>query len=197
MPAGAAGRSPDEQSHRASHDAARGASHSATHGAIGGATIIIAGALLTAGIVAATGVIASRSVTGPAGDAEPTLSVLAPSEIAAAIPTLDPATSQAAVADAKSCKTPMASVTVVKRPGSAAGTIRVRSGSYLSPAFQVTEAAQRIAIPYPAPYATGHGVLSVVGQGDELSIYLTPGWSIPALNGAASINVHWTPGNPC
>jgi hypothetical protein len=43
-------------------------------------------------------------------------------------------------------------VTLVKAPGSPSGTVRVRSGSYLSPAFHVTEAPQRVAIPYPAPY---------------------------------------------
>jgi hypothetical protein len=211
MPAGAAARSPDAQSHRTpSHGApSHGApGHGAprhdalNHGFIGGAIITIAGALLTAGIVTAAlvpGLIASRTTTlsGPASDAEPTLSALAASEIAAAIPTLDPATSQAAVADAKSCNAPLAWVVLVKQPGSAAGTVRIRSGSYLSPAFHVTEVAQRIAIPYPAPYASGRGVLSLVGQADGLWFYLTPGWFNPTLNGAASINVVWTPGNPC
>jgi hypothetical protein len=142
------------------------------------------------------GIVGGRS--GPAGDAEPTLSALAPADIPAALPTLDPTTSKAAVDDAKSCKAPLGWVTLVQRPGGRGdGMVRIRSGSYLSPPIQVTNVPQRIAIPYPAPYPTGRGVLSLVGDADEVWFYLTPGWFIPTLKGAASINVHWTVGNPC
>ena len=75
--------------------------------------------------------------------------------------------------------------------------VRIRSGAYLSPAFHVTGVPQRIAIPYPSPYSAGRGVLSLVGDANDLWFYLTPGWFIETLNGAASINVVWTPGNPC
>jgi hypothetical protein len=166
-------------------------------GAMRGPVIIGAGALLTAGVLAAVLVSGSVASSNAPSSGEPTLSALAAGEIAAASVTLDPAASASAVADAKSCKAPMASVTLVKAPGSPSGTVRIRSGGYLSPAFHVTEAPQRVAIPFPAPYPTGRGVVSVVGQSEGLSIYLTPGWSIQALNGAASTHVVWTPGNPC
>jgi hypothetical protein len=164
-----------------------------------GILIIVAGALITAAIaVAAVRLdLAGGRPSGPAGDGEPTLSPVATTEIAAAIPTLDPTTSKAAVDDAKSCKAPLGWVTLVKRPGSRGGMVRIRSGPYLSPPFQVGDAPQRIAIPYPAPYPTGRGVLSLVGDADEIWFYLTPGWFVPTLKGAASINVHWTVGNPC
>src|SRR5215471_10174224 len=155
-----------------------------------GIMIIIIGALVTAGIATATvfpGLIGSKP-SGPAGDAEPALSALAPTDIAIALPTLDPVTSKAAVDDAKSCKAPLAWVTLVKRPGSRGGMVRIRSGSYLSPPFQLTDAPQRIAIPYPAPYPTGRGVLSLVGDADEVWFYLTPGWFVRTLKGIASIN---------
>jgi len=164
-----------------------------------GFMITIIGALVTAGIATATvspGLIGGKP-SGPAGNAEPTLSPLAPTDITTAFPTLDAATSKAAVEDAKSCKAPLAWVTLVKRPGARGGMVRISSGSYLSPPFQLTDAPQRIAIPYPAPYPTGRGVLSLVGDADEVWFYLTPGWFIQALKGTASINVHWTPGNPC
>jgi hypothetical protein len=165
----------------------------------GGILITIIGALVTAGIV--TGAVSpgliGGELSGPAGDAEPMLSALAPADIATALPTLDPATSKAAVEDAKSCKAPLAWVTLVKRPRSRGGLVRINSGSYLSPPFQLTDAPQRIAIPYPAPYPTGRGVLSLVGDADEVWFYLTPGWFVQTLKGTASINVHWTPGNPC
>jgi hypothetical protein len=166
--------------------------------AMRGPVIIGVGGLLTAGVVAAALVVGSvASKSGPSSG-EPMLSpALAASEIAAASVTLDPATSATTTADAKSCKTPMTTVTLVKAPGSPSGTVRVRSGSYLSPAFHVTEAPQRVAIPYPAPYPTGRGMLSVVGESENLSIYLTPGWSIQELHGAASIHVWWRTENPC
>src|SRR6516225_1900371 len=178
-----------------SDDAAPGASQRF----LPGAAIVIAGALITAGIAAVAltpGLMGARS-SAAGGYEEPTLSALAPSEIAAAVPTLDPATSQAVVADAKSCKAPLAWVALVERAGAPSGMVRIRSGAYLSPAFHVTGVPQRIAIPYPAPYSAGRGVLSLVGDASDLWFYLTPGWFIETLNGAASINVVWTPGSPC
>jgi hypothetical protein len=164
-----------------------------------GILITIIGALVTAGIATAAVFpdLIGGKPSGPAGDAEPTLSALAPTDIAIALPTLDPVTSKAAVEDAKSCKAPLAWVTLVKRPGSRGGMVRISSGSYLSPPFQLADAPRRIAIPYPAPYPTGRGVLSLVGDADEVWFYLTPGWFVQILKGTASINVHWTPGNPC
>ena len=178
-----------------SDDAAPGASQRF----LPGAAIVIVGALITAGIAAVAltpGLMGARS-SAAGGYEEPTLSALAPSEIAAAVPTLDPTTSQAVVADAKSCKAPLAWVALVTRAGAPSGMVRIRSGAYLSPAFHVTGIPQRIAIPYPAPYAAGRGVLSLVGDASDLWFYLTPGWFIETLNGAASINVVWTPGSPC
>ena len=178
-----------------SDDAAPGASQRF----LPGAAIVIAGALITAGIAAVAltpGLMGARS-SAAGGYEEPTLSALAPSEIAAAVPTLDPTTSQAVVADAKSCKAPLAWVALVERAGAPSGMVRIRSGAYLSPAFHVTGVPQRIAIPYPAPCSAGRGVLSLVGDASDLWFYLTPGWFIETLNGAASINVVWTPGSPC
>jgi hypothetical protein len=160
-------------------------------------TVILIGALLTAGLVVlATHPRVTGLSTGSSAS-EPTLAALPAAELAAAMPTLDPATSQQPVAEAKSCKAPLAFVSVRKQPGTPGGMIRIRSGSYLSPAFNVTEAPQRIAIPYPAPYPTGRGALFVIGEASGVSINLTPGWSVQTLNGAAPINVVWTPGNPC
>jgi hypothetical protein len=159
-------------------------------------TVILIGALLTAGSV----VLALHPrVTGSTASSasEPTLAALPAGELAAAMPTLDPATSQQPVAEAKSCKAPLAFVSVRKQPGTPGGMIRVRSGNYLSPAFNLTDAPQRIAIPYPAPYAAGRGALFVIGEASGVTIHLTPGWATQTLNGAAPINVVWTPGNPC
>jgi hypothetical protein len=184
---------------RPSRDPSQDPGNGRKRGPSRGIMITIIGALITAGIVTVAvvpGLIGART-SGPAGDAEPTLVALMPNEIPAALPTLDPATSKAAVDDAKACKAPLATTALVKRPGSRGGMVRIRSGSYLSPPIQLTDAPQRIAIPYPAAYPTGRGVLSLVGDADEVWFYLTPGWFVPILKGTASINVHWTPGNPC
>ncbi|MBV8167557.1 MAG: hypothetical protein JO021_12245 [Alphaproteobacteria bacterium] len=146
----------------------------------------------------ATGVALPKAGSAPARGEEPILAPLAPTEIAAALPTLDPATTKAAVEDAKNCKAPLGSVIVVQRPGARpGGMIRIHSGTYVSPPIQLTNTPQRVALPYPAPYPTGRGVLSVVGDADEVWLNLMPSWFIPSLKGVTSINVHWTVTNPC
>jgi hypothetical protein len=170
-------------------------------GTLGVEVIVMAGAVITGlaggAITAAGGIGMASRLSTTARGSEPMLAALAPAEIADAMATLDAAASQQAVADARACKAPIAWVTLVRQPGGVEGAVRIRSGSYLSPIFHVTEAPQRVAIPYPAPYATGRGVLGVVGEAKGLTIYLSPGWNIPALNGGASIDVQWTPANVC
>jgi hypothetical protein len=192
---GAPGAAPE----RPRPDPGRGPGDGPKRGPWRGILITIVGGLLTAGIAAAVvspGLLEGRP--GAASDAEPILSQLTPAEIAAALPTLDPATSKAAVDDAKSCKAPLGWVTIVQRPGGrGGGMVRIRSGVYQSPPIPVTNIPQRIAVPYPSPYPAGRGVLSLVGDADEVWMYLKPGWFLPTLKGSASINVHWTVGNPC
>lgn len=163
-----------------------------------GILITILGAVVSGGIAAAT--LAPGPTTGgepPAGTSEPSLMPLAPADIPAALPTLDPVTAKAALDDAKSCKAPLAWVTLAKRPGSRGGMVRIASGAYVSPPIQLTDVRQRIATPYPAPYPTGRGVLSLLGDANEVWVQLYPGWFVPTLSGTASVNVHWTPRNPC
>lgn len=192
---GAPGAAPE----RPRLDPGRGPGDGPKRGPWRGILITIVGGLVTAGIAAATvspGLLEGRP--GAASDAEPILSQLTPAEIAAALPTLDPATSKAAVDDAKSCKAPLGWVMIVQRPGGrGGGMVRIRSGTYLSPPIPVTNIPQRVAVPYPSPYPAGRGVLSLVGDADEVWMYLRPGWFLPTLKGSASINVHWTVGNPC
>jgi hypothetical protein len=161
-----------------------------------GIVIGIAGGLVIAGIAA--GVLWPK-VGGdnkPAGVGdESTLEVLVPGDINAALPTLDPGTSKAAVDDAKNCKVPLAWVTLTQRNGHG-GMVRIRSGTYLSPPIKLTPAPQRVAVPYPAPYPAGRGVLTLIGEADQVGFYLTPG-GIHDVNGAYSVNVRWQVRNPC
>ena len=156
----------------------------------------IAGGLVIAGIA---GVVVVPNIVRdkpPVVGEESTLEVLVPADINAALPTLDPGTSKAAVDDAKNCKAPLAWVTLTQRPSGHGGMVRVRSGSYLSPPIKLTPIPQRIAIPYPAPYPTGRGVLTLVGEADQVGFYLTPG-GVHDVNGTYSVNVHWQVRNPC
>ena len=161
-----------------------------------GTLIGIAGGLVIAGIAAAV-VLPSLVGDKPAGvGEESTLEVLVPADINAALPTLDPGTSKAAVDDAKNCKAPLAWVTLTQRPSGHGGMVRVRSGNYLSPPIKLTPVPQRVAVPYPSPYPTGRGVLTLVGEADQVGFYLTPG-GVHDVNGTYSVNVHWQVRNPC
>ena len=160
-----------------------------------GTWIGIAGGLGIAGIAAVTvlpSVIGNKPA--PVGN-ESTLEVLVPADINAALPTLDPGTSKAAMDDAKNCKAPLAWVTLTQRNGHG-GMVRIRSGAYVSPPIKLTPAPQRIAVPYPAPYPVGRGVLTLVGEADQVGFFLTPG-GIQDVNGAYSVNVRWQVRNPC
>ena len=154
-----------------------------------------AGGIAIAGIAAGVVVPSIVREKPPVVGQESTLEVLLPGEINAALPTLDPGTSKAAVDDAKNCKAPLAYVTLTQRNGHG-GMVRIRSGQYLSPPIKLTPVPQRVAVPYPAPYPMGRGVLTLVGEADQVGFYLTPG-GVSDVNGAYSINVRWTVRSPC
>jgi hypothetical protein len=160
-----------------------------------GIVIGIIGGLVIAGIAGAVVVPNIVRDKPPVVGEESTLEVLLPNDINGALPTLDPGTSKAAVDDAKNCKAPLAWVTLTQRNGHG-GMVRVRSGQYLSPPIKLTPAPQRVAVPYPAPYPVGRGVLTLVGEADQVGFYLRPG-GIQDVNGTYSVNVRWQVRSPC
>jgi hypothetical protein len=155
---------------------------------------IVGGLLITgiAGVLIVPNIVRDKP---PVVGEESTLDVLVPGDINLAMPTLDPGTSKQAVDDAKNCKAPLAWVTLTQRNGQG-GMVRVRSGQYLSPPIKLTPVPQRIAVPYPAPYPMGRGVLTLVGEADQVGFFLRPG-GIHDVNGTYSVNVHWQVRNPC
>ena len=161
-----------------------------------GTLIGIAGGLVIAGIAAVVVLPSLRGDKPAAVGEESTLEVLLPADINAALTTLDPGTSRAAVDDAKNCKAPLAWVTLTQRPGGNGGMVRIRSGLYVSPPIKLTTTPQRVAVPYPAPYPAGRGVLTLVGEADGVGFYLTPG-GVHDVNGTYSVNVRWQVRNPC
>jgi hypothetical protein len=176
----------------ARHEPPRGKKPGSSRGALIG----VAGGLAIAGIAAAV-VLPSITRDKPAAvGEESTLEVLPPADINAALPTLDPGTSKTAVDDAKNCKAPLAWVTLTQRAGGNGGMVRVRSGLYLSPPIKLSPTPQRVAVPYPAPYPAGRGVLTLVGQADQVGFYLRPG-GVQDVNGTYSVNVRWQVRSPC
>jgi hypothetical protein len=133
----------------------------------------------------------------PAGPELANLAMVAPTDIAGAATTLAPAASAQLVAQAKSCTVPLAHVAISAVGNGAHGTIRIRSGAYLSPAFHLTATPQVVAIPFPAPYAAGRGELAIVGNAAGVTISLSPTWRIETLSGTTVRPVVWTPKKPC
>ena len=109
---------------------------------------------------------------------------------------MNSAVAKAALDDAKSCRVPLAVITLAAASGTTS-TIRVHSGSYVSPSYVLTDQPQRISIPFPAAYPSGRGVISVEGEAQNLDVALTPTWKINSLAGTAAMNVVWTPKNGC
>jgi hypothetical protein len=157
------------------------------------AVALVGGALTVGALMLASN---SRSDIASAPGASD-LGTVAVADIAAATPTIIPAVAAELAAQAKDCRVPLARVTLSKVPGTAGGTMQLRSGSYLSPPIQLTDAPQQVAIPFPAPYSTGGGVLGVVGSASGVAISLYPTWTVQTLTGAANHNVVWNPNKPC
>jgi hypothetical protein len=151
----------------------------------------LGGIAIAAGIVLAT-----SSSTAPRGTAgEPAIQQVALADISGAITTLAPNAAAVMGEEAKRCKAPLAEVVLKNAPGAAPGLVRIRSGSYVSPPFTISDAPQRIAIPFPTPYQTGRGVIVVEGANAGATISLYPTNTV--TSGSFPINIWWTPQKSC
>lgn len=172
--------------------AARGGSSAPASG--GGRLKVVAGI----GAVLAVGAVLVGTQLRPAPTANGSeVSIVSQADIGSAATTLSAQAATGIVDEAKSCKTPMATITISKKPGAAPGMIRIRSGSYVSPAFTLGEAPQRVAIPFPTPYPTGIGSISVEGEASGAVVSLYPAVNIETLKGASPISIWWVPKKPC
>ena len=137
-----------------------------------------------------------------AGDAAAVASELAQvddQDVGAALTTMEGPTAFLARFKSRTagCPEPLAWVTVARAPGQPAGTVRLGSGTYFSPVFDLSDAPVRIAIPYPGPYDAGHGTLTVMSAGGRAMVALRPAWQVPTQGGAASREVIWHPSDRC
>jgi hypothetical protein len=160
------------------------------------AIVATVGSLL---MVAAIGLVLTRAdLNVVSGDpAQPTLSFVAQRDLGEAATTLTPSSASALVEDAQRCKIPLASMTISRGTAAIGSTVRIRSGSYVSPYFTITENMQRIAVPYPSPYGSGAGVIVVEGNATGAVLGLTPTKVLIELPGSQNIPVVWRAKDPC
>ncbi len=154
------------------------------------AFVMAVGGLLTGSLV-----LAALSA-GTRGGADYELQPVAKSEIAAASQSLLPAQAAMLTEQAEACRAPLASL-MVRATGSFNGSVRIRSGAYVSPNVRLGPQPDRIALPYPAPYVTGHGQIAVESNADGMDVFLSPGIHIGASQSPTLINVRWNPDAPC
>jgi hypothetical protein len=95
------------------------------------------------------------------------------------------------------CRRPFAWVSLVSAPGEPPSRIRLISGTYYSPIFQVSDTPVRVALPFPAPYETGHGALTAIDVGGSAAISLLPAWRVSAPDGKTTRAVTWHPVKNC
>ena len=96
-----------------------------------------------------------------------------------------------------SCRRPIAWVSLASAPGEPPSHIRLISGTYYSPVFEVSATPIRVALPFPAPYETGHGVLTAIDVGGGAAIALLPAWRVSAQDGKTTRAVTWHPVKNC
>jgi hypothetical protein len=95
------------------------------------------------------------------------------------------------------CRRPLAWVSLVSAAGEPPSRIRLISGTYYSPVFEVSAVPIRVAIPFPAPYETGRGALTAIDVGGSATISLQPAWRVSAQDGKTTRAVTWRPVKNC
>jgi hypothetical protein len=98
---------------------------------------------------------------------------MSPAEDAAFRPTLRAGFGSTNQESASRCPEAIARLVLMPTPQSQ-GQLRVTSGAYTSPWYQLGKAPTTFVIPFPAPYATGKGVLIVEGNAEHGFLSLTP-----------------------
>ncbi len=95
------------------------------------------------------------------------------------------------------CRRPLAWVSLASAPGEPPSRIRLISGTYYSPVFETSATPMRVALPFPAPYETGRGALTVIDVGGSATISLLPTWRVSAQDGKTTRAVTWHPLKNC
>jgi hypothetical protein len=165
----------------------------------GSASATVVGAVGVLLVAAAAGAVAMKSDLsfGTSSSKQTTVSFVDSRDLNDAAGTLTQSVAGGLVDDARRCRIPLVSMTIAKGTAQIGSTLRIRSGSYVSPYFTVTEGMQRIAVPYPAPYGSGSGTFVVEGNATGAILGLTPTKVLLELPTAQSIPVVWRAVSPC
>ena len=158
----------------------------------GPATLLLGtiGGLLTGVcMMAAAGCIASEASVQE-------LQSVALSDVETAAQSLVAAQAVGLIEEAKACRRPLGSL-VVQATGKAGGTVRFRSGTYVSPAIRLGQQPGRVAVPFPAPIEAGHGQIFLDNNSDGADVFLMPGFRSGAGPSTSVINVRWDPKASC
>jgi hypothetical protein len=111
--------------------------------------------------------------------------------------TLTPDQAARLIAEARRCQEPLARVAIWHSAATPGGIVSIISGAYRSPRFTLAATATLVAIPFPAPYASGQGLLTVIGEAKDFAISLQPVHLSTELKGTLPIRVWWTPVGGC
>ena len=127
------------------------------------------------------------------------LAEVADADLAGALSTtgLPAATTALLRQSSRSCTQRLAWVTLMRGGGESPEAVRLRSGNYFSPVIRLPAAPVRVAIPFPGPYASGEGILTVLGADAGLTVALMPSWPIPPNTSSATHRVMWHPSESC
>lgn len=158
-------------------------------------------------LAAATGFgawVAADAMQAPPRIADPeqplALSAVAQGDLPSALTTLSHrgTFAQKLAENDRTCPMHLAYITLQRDPAAPAqgeAGARIVSGGYVSPLFALGPTPLRVAIPYPAPFSTGHGTISVIASGGAV-VSLLPSWHV-LPDGPNTQAVSWTPGPDC
>jgi hypothetical protein len=152
-------------------------------------TLLLAGGILAVGVVAVAGGI---NLLGN-HNGEKRLDAVPAAYVQQVEGTLDPSQATQLAEEASQCRAPLARVAVWHEAGAPDGAVSLVSGTYHSPSFTIQTTPHVIAIPFPAAYSVGKGVISVLGQGSDVHIKLYPTVLDSQLGGKLDISVWWDP----
>jgi hypothetical protein len=172
-----------------------------SQGAIPGLWLAAAAMTLSAivcGTWLALGVGAANNPPGAAGSAASELSQVDDKDVDGAVATLDGnAAFVAQFRQSAGCSRPLAWVSLMRGPGQPPAKIRLQSGAYFSPIFDLSDSPARVAIPYPAPYESGHGSLTAFVIGGRAVVALLPAWQVSEQSSSRTRQVVWHPNKRC
>lgn len=133
---------------------------------------------------------------GPTGAAQKLLP-MSDAEFAAFKPTLKPGFGNTNQDASSACPEAIGRMMLIPTSVSQ-GRLRVISGAYTSAWFQLAKGPLAFVIPFPAPYATGQGVLVIEGDAEHGVLSLVPGLELSLSSSTRlSIPVYWDVNSQC